>query len=325
MNFQNMPPVPTAQHLIDLAFGKGRKREKKKRGEFLLKHKKHESAKLDKVKDALVPRLAKVLGSFPATPDLSFFYQRLMKLTLDFSKYQKSLGSLNWSIKKVRAVHRSSVSQIIKGHNVDSIFKTSQGFYGRVASILKQIDKNLSYLDSARRTMRTYPDVKEMFTVCIYGFPNVGKTTLLNKLAGSKAKVASYAFTTLTINSGFMTLKGEPVQLLDVPGTLARKEKMNNVELQAELAVYELADLVIYVFDVSEFCGFSLKDQERLYQRVKKQSKVIVYVSKQDILDKSKLKDFQHEHFSVAGLKKEIRKVMEELPVMEDISAREED
>ena len=100
--------------------------------------------------------------------------------------------------------------------------------------------------------MRTYPDVKEMFTVCIYGFPNVGKSTLLNKLTTSKATVAAYAFTTKEINAGYFTVEDKKIQVFDVPGTLARENKMNYIELQAELVVKELADIIIYVFDVSE-------------------------------------------------------------------------
>ena len=131
--------------------------------------------------------------------------------------------------------------------------------------------------------MKTYPDVKEMFTICLYGFPNVGKTTLLNKLTGTKAEVAVYSFTTKTINAGYFSVNGKKVQVLDVPGTLAREEKMNNVELQAELVKNELADVIVYVFDLSGQNRFAVEEQVKLFETLK--GKVLVYFSKMDVID----------------------------------------
>lgn len=158
--------------------------------------------------------------------------------------------------------------------------------------------------------MKTYPDIKEMFTVCIYGFPNVGKTTLLNKLTGTTAKVAAYAFTTVTINSGHMKLAGETIQVLDVPGTLARKEKMNLIELQADLVLKELASVIIYVFDISEYGGYSVKKQEQLLQNLKKDKRLLVYISKTDLVEPSVVQQFNYKHYSFEQLKEEISKIL---------------
>lgn len=51
----------------------------------------------------------------------------------------------------------------------------------------------------------------------LIGFPNAGKSTLLNSLTNSKAKVGDYAFTTLDPNLGALG----PYILADIPGLIA--------------------------------------------------------------------------------------------------------
>ncbi len=312
MNFQKIPPVGKSDEWLEQAFKKARQRGKSKnlQGNWLQIIRKKEGLKLDIVKDVLVIKLDKILTTFPGLGDLPPFYVRLLKLSLDYVKLKQSLGAVNWAREKIRKLHGSYVRQIVKEKERDAIKALSKQFYGRTASFLKQIKENLDFLEQARLKMRTLPDIKDMFTVCLYGFPNVGKTTLLNTLTGSTAKTASYAFTTLGINVGYFMLGEEEVQVLDVPGTLAR-EKMNDVEKIAELVVEDVADIIVYVFDISERCGYSMQDQEKLFSKVK--SEKIVFVSKRDLEEVQKgIKDFSHEFFDVEGLKEEIVKKMNE-------------
>ncbi|MFH1683215.1 MAG: GTPase [Candidatus Woesearchaeota archaeon] len=310
MNFQNLVPVERSKTYLDLAFRKAREKvQKKLTGDFLQRLKKKESIKLDVVKDQLVTRLEGVLNSFPSMAHLPSFYHELLKLTLDYGELKKSLGAVNWAVGKVRIFHKEYVRKISRCEQKEKISQTGKEFYGRISSVVKQIDSNLAYLQESRKIMRGYPDIKEMPTIVIFGFPNVGKTTLLNKLTGSKGKVAEYSFTTQGVNSGFITSGEKKIQFLDVPGSLSRLDKMNNIEKIAYLTVKELADKIIYVFDLSG-AGYDFEQQEKLYQLLKneygKDKKILVYVSKTDITPKETIAELKIKHLSFAELNKEI-------------------
>ncbi len=294
MNFQKIPPVERADFFLDYAFSKARVKAKQKNlvGNWLQIIRQKESLKMDVAKDQLVTRIDKVLDSYPNFDKIPFFYIRLMKLTLDFKGLKQSLGALSWARKRIAFFHKETVRKIFASKKREEIKNHTKQAYGRISSVMKQIDKQLVFLEDARRIMRTYPDIKDRFTVAIYGFPNIGKTTLLNTMTGTKAKAAAYAFTTKTINTAHVEIGGFKVQVLDVPGTLSR-DKYNPIEMQAEIVVEDLADLVIYIFDMTE--PFPVKSQLKLYKKLRKEKSkkdILVYLSKQDIIKDEEQEDF---------------------------------
>lgn len=308
MNFERVPPVPSAQELLDVAFRRAREhaQSEKRMGTLVEIIRQKEAVKFDVMHDRLVSTLDKTMHSLPETMKLPPFYQQLMEITLDVPQFKKSCGALNWAIQKLKAFHSVYSRKLHQARNQQILSQVSKEGYGRIASIIKQIKGNLAYLEQCRRILKSYPDVKEMFTVCIYGFPNVGKTTLLNRLTGTTAEVASYAFTTKSINAGYFTVDGKMIQVLDVPGTLARPEKMNNIEKQAELVRTDLANVVVYVFDLTETSGYTTEKQEELFKRLGSEKPVLVYVSKTDLTENKVMKGFKQEYYSVDELKEKI-------------------
>ncbi len=62
------------------------------------------------------------------------------------------------------------------------------------------------------------PDPREASAIAVIGNPNTGKSTLFNALTGLKQKTANYPGVTVERHTGTVTVAGEPITLVDLPG-----------------------------------------------------------------------------------------------------------
>lgn len=275
--------------MLDAAFGAARtkaaamKKGKAKRMEYSKLQRAKELTRIRQVHKVLVKRLMAVVKSFPSLDNLTVFYQELIRCFLDVGAMKKSLGATNWAAKRVDLLSRGYEQRVKWCRETKEFAVLRRAYYGRISSTLKQIEKNLAFLDECRKVFRQFPRVKDEFTVAIAGFPNVGKSTLLAKLTGTKPEIDTYAFTTKRLNVGYIKTDYGKIQLVDTPGTLNRFNKMNYIERQAHLAMNHLAHCIVFVFDLTE--PYPLKEQEKLFKRVKDLKKpLLIYVSKGDLI-----------------------------------------
>jgi nucleolar GTP-binding protein len=278
MNFQTLPPPLTAERYIDIAFRNAKKNVPgKQRRDDLAKQ---ALQKVGRVEHSLDSQLTAIIKTYPQFSELPPFYKELSRLTLDVYRLEQALSSIAWGVRKIKELSRMHERMLKRSTDQQKILGA---YYGRINSVVKRLDKHFLVLHAARRIMKTWPDIKDVYTVCIVGFPNVGKSTLLSKLTPAKPQIQSYAFTTKSLQSGFITTPYGQIQIIDTPGTLNRPEKMNEIEQQAQLALTHLAKLIIYVFDPTDTYSFAL--QKKLYEKVKSEADVpvIVYVSKTDL------------------------------------------
>ena len=92
---------------------------------------------------------------------------------------------------------------------------------------------NASYKTSTNRAPRQHQPgepaqemgvwlrLKLLADVGLVGMPNAGKSTFINKLTNTKAKVGDYAFTTLRPQLGVVMHKNREFVLADIPGLIA--------------------------------------------------------------------------------------------------------
>lgn len=300
MGFGDLPPVEKVDTYLDSAFKSARENAR----EHTLAD--HEKSPLDRTKtlaiikintvnDQLVGKMDFLIAKYPNFDNLSEFYTQLLKHTLNFKQLKKSLGALNWLKDQIRKFTRDFLQKVKRSSDANAIDGLTKQYYGRISSLFKQVKKDFNYLHGARQILRDFPSIKEdLFTICIAGFPNVGKSTILSKLTTATPEINSYAFTTKKLNMGYRKSRGTKIQFIDTPGTLNREEQMNPVEKQAFLAIRYVADLVLYVFDLTENCGYSLKDQQKLFKALKASGKPLVcYLSKTDLLDEMVIENFE--------------------------------
>ena len=109
---------------------------------------------------------------------------------------------------------------------------------------------------------RTAERIRDGFEVAIVGAPNVGKSTLLNAIAGREAAITSeQAGTTRDVIEVRMDLAGLAVTVLDTAGLREAQDPIEGIGIEKAIARAELADLRVFlVSDASEILVIQPKD-----------------------------------------------------------------
>lgn len=87
--------------------------------------------------------------------------------------------------------------------------------------------------------------------VCLFGFPSVGKSSLLSKITDYQSPIGDYDFTTVTAIPAILEVNGVKIQLLDLPGILQGASGGFGKGKQV-LGVVRSCDLVVYVIDAAK-------------------------------------------------------------------------
>lgn len=283
-----VPTVLSAEELIDKAFGRSSKISKK--GVNALDSKKKNSlAKITASGDIVTTALKGYVDRFPRIDKTDDFFPELVDLVIGLDQYKRSLGAMNWAYGKVERLKNDSLRQVRRSKDENYVESTRSGFYGRLSSIIKQISKDLLFLQDAKNKFRKLPHIESgVPTVVIAGFPNVGKSNLVSKLSTAAPEIAPYPFTTKGIVIGHIEDGWRKYQVIDTPGLLDRSiDERNNIEKQAVLALKYLTNVMVFLLDPSESCGYSMEKQLALLDSVKRGFPgvpIIVAESKSDIL-----------------------------------------
>ncbi len=122
-----------------------------------------------------------------------------------------------------------------------------------VRAALERIDRALATADSAQR-------LREGFTIVIAGAPNVGKSTLMNALAGRDVAITSpIAGTTRDLIEVFLDLRGYPVILVDTAGIRESQDPIEQEGVARARRRAESADLALWLDDGGASPAPSLK------------------------------------------------------------------
>ncbi len=85
-------------------------------------------------------------------------------------------------------------------------------------------------------------------TVAFVGFPNVGKSSILNVLTGAESEVGNFAFTPLRVVPGTLKYKGAQIQILDLPGII-ENAALGSGRGREVLSMVRAANLIVLVTD----------------------------------------------------------------------------
>ncbi len=265
-----IPTVLTAQELLDVALHRAAKASG--RGQTKLERSRRAAvAKVQTVGDTIDAKLRPYVASVPTLERLPDFQRELVDVLVGVGNLKHDLGAIDWCREQVLRVARHHARQAGRAATPADAVRIRKAAYGRVASLVNQVDGNLRGLAQARRALIQVPDIDPNApTIVVAGYPNVGKSQFVRAISSGKPKIAAYPFTTKGINVGHFERKYVRYLVVDTPGLLDRPmEKRNPVERQAVVALRHLADVIVFLFDPTETCGYEMAVQERLLAEVR--------------------------------------------------------
>lgn len=215
-------------------------------------------------------KLTIILTDFPTFDDLHPFYADLLNVLYDRDHYKLALGQLATARSLVDGIARDYVRLLKYGDSLYRCKCLKRAALGRMATLLSRHSKNLAYLEQVRQHLARLPSIDPTTrTLLIAGFPNVGKSSFINKITRADVDVQPYAFTTKSLFVGHCDYKYLRWQVIDTPGILDHElEARNTIEMQSITALAHLRASVLYFIDPSEQCGYSLEKQLSLFKSI---------------------------------------------------------
>ncbi|EGO00441.1 hypothetical protein SERLA73DRAFT_168189 [Serpula lacrymans var. lacrymans S7.3] len=266
-------PVPTAADFLDIVLSKTQRKTP------TVIHKNFKISRIRnfymrKVKftqDSFDEKLSAILSEFPMLDDLHPFLSSLMNVLYDKNHYKLALGQLRTAQHLIDQVGKDYVRLLKFGDSLYRCKQLKKAALGRMATVMRRQKDPLAYLEQVRQHISRLPAIDpNTRTLLICGYPNVGKSSFINKVTRADVDVQPYAFTTKSLFVGHLDYKYLRWQVIDTPGILDHPlEDMNTIEMQSITALAHLKSCVLYFMDLSEQCGYTVEAQCKLFHSIK--------------------------------------------------------
>lgn len=155
---------------------------------------------------------------------------------------------------------------------------------------IKNIKNDLMHL---LKTSENNTYIKNGINALIIGRPNVGKSSILNKLIDEdKAIVTNLPGTTRDIVEGTINIEGININLIDTAGIRDTDDIIEEIGVEKSLSYIEKADLVILVFNSNEIMN---DDDKKLLEATNKKTRIIV-LNKNDLEPKIDIDEHNYQN-----------------------------
>ena len=188
----------------------------------------------------------------------------------DRDHYKLALGQINTAKNIIAQIGQDYVRLLKYG---DSLYRCKQlkhAALGRMCTVMKKLNASLCYLEEVRKHMSRLPSIDPTDrTLILCGFPNVGKSSFMNKVTRANVDVQPYAFTTKSLFLGHMDYNYIRWQVIDTPGILDHPlEERNTIEMQSITAMAHLQAAILYFIDLSGQCTYTIEEQLSLFRHI---------------------------------------------------------
>ena len=161
--------------------------------------------------------------------------------------------------------------------------------------IKNKMEKIIVKLSNTLEASRRREGMIEGFKVAIIGKPNVGKSSLLNKLLNyDRAIISDIAGTTRDTIEESVKIGTHIIKIVDTAGIRDASDVIEKIGIEKSIQAISEADIVIALFDNSKICD---DEDEKIIDLIEENSdkQIIKVLNKSDLqnqFDKSKIDDF---------------------------------
>ncbi|MBQ2947013.1 MAG: tRNA uridine-5-carboxymethylaminomethyl(34) synthesis GTPase MnmE [Bacilli bacterium] len=207
------------------------------------------------------------------------------------SKTEKSrklaINQVNGEVSKLIKDLRQKVIEILANIEVNIDYPeyedieemTNSMILSNIDDIEKEIKNILSHSENSKL-------IKDGIKTIIIGSPNVGKSSILNRLLNEeKAIVTDIAGTTRDIVEGNIQIDGIVLNMIDTAGIRETDDLVESIGVKKSLDLINEADLILYVLNNNEDLT---KEEQEILDRIKYKNNIII-VNKTDLKNKLNL------------------------------------
>ncbi len=166
--------------------------------------------------------------------------------------------------------------------------------------MLDIIIKALKKKKKIKKQKNIETDPKENISVCLLGKPNVGKSSLLNKLLGEeKVIVSSIPHTTREPQNIEMTYKGKLITFIDTAGISKHGKKEKGLEkhsIEKSLLTLSRSNVALLIIDINK--NITHQDAKLVEEIMERGKSLIIIANKWDLVPEKDTKKYKQYIYS---------------------------
>ncbi|KAM1228217.1 hypothetical protein ACFX13_007530 [Malus domestica] len=272
-NFKKMTVVPNGKDFIDIILSRTQRQTPTvvHKGYAISRLRQFYMRKVKYTQQNFHEKLSTIIDEFPRLDDIHPFYGDLLHVLYNKDHFKLALGQINAARTLIGKISKDYVKLLKYGNSLYRSKCLKVAALGRMCTVIKRIGPSLAYLEQIRQHMARLPSIDpNTRTVLICGYPNVGKSSFINKITRADVDIQPYAFTTKSLFVGHTDYKYLRYQVIDTPGILDRPfEDRNIIEMCSITALAHLRAAVLFFLDISGSCGYNIAQQASLFHSIK--------------------------------------------------------
>lgn len=271
--FKDIKPVVSAKELVDVVLSKTQRKTPTEihKGFKITRIRNFYMRKVKICQELFREKLQNIINDFPKLDDIHPFYSDLANILYDRDHYKLSLGQCSYVSKSLIRICHDYIKLLKFSSSLYKCKMLKISALGRMCKLVKKLQPSLLYLEEVRQNLSRLPSINpHKKTIILSGAPNVGKSSFMNIVSRANVDVQSYSFTTKNLYVGHFDHKLNKYQIIDTPGLLDRAfENRNTIEMTTITALAHINGVILFIIDISEQCGLTIKEQINLFYSIK--------------------------------------------------------